>query len=44
MSIGYYKGELMSLGILVAIIGIIAMVLYITVKFWRLYKKSKPKL
>ncbi len=33
----------MSIGVIAALVGILIMITYITVKFYRLYKKSKPK-
>ncbi len=32
----------MSVGVIAALVGIIIMITYITVRFWRLYKQSKP--
>ena len=33
----------MSIGVLVALVGILIMIIYIVVRFYRLYQKSKPK-
>ncbi len=34
----------MSIGVLVALVGILIMIIYIVVRFYRLYQKSKPKI